>query len=96
MLCCWLTSILVVQASSALCCTGQSTLKAKLARSGHAALVVGLNVVITGGILRDGSLIVDVVVIDLATVSVIRCACQMCTCHPCRNFAVSAVQDHTP
>ena len=51
---------------------GRSTLKAKLARSGHAAYVVGEKVVITGGILRDGSLIVDVVIIDLATMSVIR------------------------
>ncbi len=51
---------------------GRSTLKAKLARSGHAAYVVGQKVVITGGILRDGSLIVDVVIIDLATMSVIR------------------------
>ena len=56
-----------------LCPTGQSTLKAKLARSGHAAAVVGTKIVITGGILRDGSLIVDVVVIDLPTMSVIRC-----------------------
>ena len=51
---------------------GRSTLKAKLARSGHAAYVVGEKVVITGGILRDGSLIVDVVIVDLATMSVIR------------------------
>ena len=51
---------------------GRSTLKAKLARSGHAAYVVGQKVVITGGILRDGSLIVDVVIVDLATMSVIR------------------------
>lgn len=62
----------MVQDSDYLCCTGQSTLKAKLARSGHAAMVVGTKVVITGGILRDGSLIVDVVIIDLPTMSVIR------------------------
>ena len=51
---------------------GRSTLKAKLARSGHAADVIGLKVVITGGILRDGSLIVDVITVDLATMSVSR------------------------
>lgn len=51
---------------------GRSTLKAKLARSGHAANVIGLKVVITGGILRDGSLIVDVITVDLATMSVSR------------------------
>ena len=51
---------------------GRSTLKAKLARSGHAANVIGLKVVITGGILRDGSLIVDVITVDLATMSVLR------------------------
>jgi hypothetical protein len=51
---------------------GRSTLKAKLARSGHAAYVVAEKVVITGGILRDGSLVVDVVIVDMATMSVIR------------------------
>ena len=74
-----LFDIHLVPDSNALCCTGQSTLKAKLARSGHAALMLGPRVVITGGILRDGSLIVDVVVIDLMTISVIRCGCQMYT-----------------
>lgn len=54
------------------CPPGRSTLNAKLARSGHAASVVGLKVVITGGILRDGSLIVDVVIVDLATMAIIR------------------------
>ena len=43
-----------------------------MARSGHTANLVGTRVVITGGILRDGSLFVDIVVVDLATLTVSR------------------------
>ena len=51
---------------------GRSTLKAKLARSGHAQNVIGLKVVKTPRILPQGSLIVDVITVDLATMSVLR------------------------
>ncbi len=55
-------------------CAGAKTLKSKLARSGHAANLVGSRVVITGGILRDGSLLSDIIAVDLASLCVSRCA----------------------
>lgn len=51
---------------------GGKTLKSKLARSGHTANLIGTRVVITGGILRDGSLYVDIVAVNLATLEVSR------------------------
>ena len=51
---------------------GAKTLKSKLARSGHTANLVGTRVIITGGILRDGSLLSDIIVIDLAHLRVLR------------------------
>lgn len=55
-------------------CAGGKTLKSKLARSGHTATLLGTRVLITGGILRDGSLYVDIVIVDLSTLKVSRCA----------------------
>lgn len=52
---------------------GGKTLKSKLARSGHTANLIGTRVVITGGILRDGSLYVDIAIVNLATLAVSRC-----------------------
>lgn len=49
-----------------------TTLKSKLARSGHTSNLIGTRVVVTGGILRDGSKLVDIVVVDLATLTVSR------------------------
>jgi hypothetical protein len=61
---------------------GLTTLKSKLARSGHAAHLSGTRVIITGGILREGSKLVDIIVVDLATLSIFRCGwpCMVQTC----------------
>jgi len=56
---------------------GGKTLKSKLARSGHTATLLGTRVLITGGILRDGSLYVDIVIVDLSTLKVSRCAAEL-------------------
>lgn len=63
---------LCIEGGCDVCCTGAKNLKSKLARSGHTANLVGTRVVITGGILRDGSLLVDVVTVDLAKLTVSR------------------------
>ena len=60
-------------------CAGGKTLKSKLARSGHTATLIGTRVVITGGILRDGSLHVDIVAVNLATLEVSRWVPPLCS-----------------
>ncbi|CAL8467742.1 g7280 [Coccomyxa elongata] len=62
----------VLAEAEAAAAQGGKTLKSKLARSGHTANLIGTRVVITGGILRDGSLYVDIVAVNLATLEVSR------------------------
>ena len=58
--------------------------------------MVGPKVVITGGILRDGSLIVDVVIVDLASMSVSRCGHEKLSHHFCHQYdAECMAPDHT-
>lgn len=66
-------------------------MKARLARSGHWSSVIGHLMVVSGGILRDGSLCVDLVIMDLATLafikSVVCCTCcsgMLCSLHVTR------------
>lgn len=47
-------------------------MKARLARSGHCAQVIGHLLLISGGILRDGDANVDIIVIDLNTMDFTR------------------------
>ena len=47
-------------------------MKARLARSGHLSSVIGHLMVVSGGILRDGSLCMDLVILDLSTLTFIR------------------------
>lgn len=47
-------------------------MKARLARSGHLSTVIGRLMVVSGGILRDGSLCVDLVIMDLSTLTFIE------------------------
>ena len=49
-------------------------MKARLARSGHRTSVIGHLMVVSGGILRDGSLCVDLVIMDLATLAFLKSA----------------------
>ncbi|KAL3163403.1 hypothetical protein ABBQ32_009785 [Trebouxia sp. C0010 RCD-2024] len=44
-------------------------MKARLARSGHLSTIIGRLMVVSGGILRDGSLCVDLVIMDLSTLT---------------------------
>ncbi|KAL0042233.1 hypothetical protein WJX77_006779 [Trebouxia sp. C0004] len=48
------------------------SMKARLARSGHSASVIGHLLVASGGILRDISLYVDIVIMDLNTLAFIK------------------------
>ena len=75
-------------------CAGMKTLKSKLARSGHAANLVGSRVVITGGILRDGSLLSDIIVIDLAKLCVSRCAAAVAHACALRRSSFRAAASH--
>lgn len=52
--------------------TGAVSMKARLARSGHCAQVLGQLLLISGGILRDGGANVDIIVIDLNTMDYIQ------------------------
>ncbi len=47
-------------------------MKARLARSGHSVSVIGHLLVASGGILRDISLYVDIVIMDLNTLAFIK------------------------
>lgn len=47
-------------------------MKARLARSGHLSSVIGHLMVVSGGILRDGSLCMDLVIINLSTLNFIK------------------------
>ena len=47
-------------------------MKARLARSGHSVTVIGNLLVVSGGILRDISLYVDIIVMDLTTLAFIK------------------------
>lgn len=75
-------------------CAGAKTLKSKLARSGHAANLVGSRVIITGGILRDGSLLSDIIVVDLAKLGVSRCAAAAALMRTCGSSFRPAASHH--
>lgn len=47
------------------------SMKARLARSGQCAVVIGHLLVISGGILRDGGADIDIVLVDLRTMDYI-------------------------
>lgn len=51
---------------------GMVGMKARLARSGHCAQVIGHLLVISGGILRDGGADMDIMVLDLDTMDYIK------------------------
>ena len=51
----------------------QKSLRARLARSGHTATVIGNMLVVIGGILRDGGSDTEVFVLRLDSLSIKRC-----------------------
>ena len=59
-------------------CGAGPPMMARLARSGQSALVIGHLLVVTGGILRDISLYVDIVIMNLNTLAFIRSAYHTC------------------
>ena len=78
-------------------------MKARLARSGHLSSVIGHLMVVSGGILRDGSLCMDLVVLNLSTLTFIKsvsrddsscmqscccCSSPACTCWALFNRSV--------
>ena len=55
-------------------------MKARLARSGHSVSVIGHLLVASGGILRDISLYVDIVIMDLNTLAFIKWVLSYSSC----------------
>lgn len=74
---CFVTTASVeVQTPVSACVATGPPMKARLARSGHLSSVIGHLMVVSGGILRDGSLCMDLVIMDLATLTFIKSVLQ--------------------
>lgn len=71
-LCLVTTSSVELQVSVNACVATGPPMKARLARSGHLSSIIGHLMVVSGGILRDGSLCMDLVIMDLATLTFIK------------------------